>query len=191
MMSRAQNITTKKSRIKQIQFLIENLTEPVFVDFSKSNNSLSIEFGMEDTNTFNPAAITYRVLNLKTKSADEITYNTLSRFMFSIQSYLPRKLQFKSKLWHFTSFANNNLHNVTPEMFQALDDLKDWLVCFLEKIEDRLANQLYLAGNAKSQYLDILKRRFKENWCDKVETKVDAKVEAEVDKTINIIVEDY
>lgn len=177
-------------RVQQIEFLIENMTEPSFVNLEATNTSLSIAFGMENTISFNPTAITYRLLNNR-EIDDNKTYSGVASFMNSIQDYLPENLRSNRRLWIPSSFGTAEKPNMSKKMLDAIELFLEWFRVMKQKIEDRLTNQFYMAGDKKSQYLDILKRRFKHNWCDKIEQQVEARVDAEVDQTINIIVEDY
>lgn len=185
------NIKAKEIRIKQINWLLENLKEPVFVDLSASNASLSNTFGLEETNEYNPSAITYRILNYRLYKDVGVKYASIANFMRSIQEYLPKEIKTtKMLLWHKSSYDADALPNVTPEMLEAMDRAVEWFENFKMKIEDKLTNQLYMAGDHKNQYLEILKRRFRDNWSERIENKVEANVEADVDKTIHITFED-
>ena len=63
----------------------------------------------------------------------------------------------------------------------------EWLIMMRQKIEDYITARYYRDG--RMNHLEILKRRYKDDWSEKIEQSVDAEVKE--DTTININIEDY
>jgi hypothetical protein len=63
----------------------------------------------------------------------------------------------------------------------------EWLHGMRNKIEDFLASKYYREG--KFNQLEVLKRRFKDEWSERTEQQVDADVKADTD--IKIVIDDY
>ena len=62
----------------------------------------------------------------------------------------------------------------------------EWLIVMRQKIEDYITARYYRDG--RLNHLEILKRRYKDDWSEKIEQSVDADVKE--DKTVEIIFED-
>ena len=61
----------------------------------------------------------------------------------------------------------------------------DWLVNMKTKIEDYITARYFREG--KVNHLETLKRRFKDEWAERVEQQVDATVQ---DSELKVIIED-
>ena len=164
-------------RIKQIEFLLENLTEPSFIP-EDSYNSLSKTFDVDDSKSgYNACGITISILNFHTtsnylleKNPDEADqFYSLANFMNSIQQYMPVKLRQDSRshvrLWNSQCLDKNHL---TEPMLTYLRDLMDWFQRMKKQIENELTTKYLLGG--KLQYIEVLKRRYKNGWSEKIET---------------------
>jgi len=186
-------IQAARVRQKQMQYILDNLTEP---DFSliECPKQIADEFNMDDREVLNGAGITWRILNTQGfgngqhNSSTPPSYGSVANFMRDIQCYLPKSLQSKrpaEKLWSHWSFqSTNTLAEKTKEL---LDQMVDWLIMMRQKIEDYMTARYYRDG--RMNHLEILKRRFKDDWSEKIEQSVDAAVKE--DTTININIEDY
>ena len=186
-------IQAARVRQKQMQYILDNLTEP---DFSliECPKQLADEFNMDDREVLNCAGITWRILNSQGfgsgqhASSTPPSYGSVANFMRDIQCYLPKSLQSKrpaDKLWSHWSFQpTNTLAEKTKEL---LDQMVDWLIMMRQKIEDYITARYYRDG--RMNHLEILKRRYKDDWSEKIEQSVDAEVKE--DTTININIEDY
>jgi len=186
-------IQAARVRQKQMQYILDNLTEP---DFSliECPKQIADEFNMDDREVLNGAGITWRILNTQGfgngqhNSSTPPSYGSVANFMRDIQCYLPKSLQSKrpaEKLWSHWSFqSTNTLAEKTKEL---LDQMVDWLIMMRQKIEDYMTARYYRDG--RINHLEILKRRFKDDWSEKIEQSVDAAVKE--DTTININIEDY
>lgn len=184
-----------KTRQKQMKYLMDNMREPDFsiIDCPKQ---LSDEFNMDSDDTLNTAGITYRILNSQgfgngAHSSNALpSWGSVANFMASIQDYLPKSLRTKQnpyRLWSHYSFQQNNTQVIAEDTQELLNDMCDWLLKMKTKIEDYITARYYRDG--KLQQLEILKRRFKDNWSEKFENQVSADVNQ--DSNIVIKIEDY
>jgi len=185
-------IQAARVRQKQMQYILDNLTEP---DFSliECPKQIADEFNMDDRKVLNGAGITWRILNTQGfgngqhASSTPPSYGSVANFMRAIQCYLPKSLQSKrpaEKLWSHWSFqSTNTLAEKTKEL---LDQMVEWLIMMRQKIEDYITARYYRDG--RMNHLEILKRRYKDDWSEKIEQSVDASVKE--DKTVEIIFED-
>lgn len=168
----------KEKRNAQMAWLLENFTEPCYMPDCKNNmSSLSDTFQInddldEDMIGYNPCGITMTLLNYEPKNtkAPEMSYYGVATFMRSIQHYLPNKLRSKTetfKLWNPRSFepANSTFDETTVEL---LEQIMDWIMSMKGRILNDLTNKYMLGG--KNQYLELLKRRYKNQYSEKVET---------------------
>lgn len=183
-----------KLRQKQMQYILDNLTEP---DFSliECPKQIADEFNMDDREVLNGAGITWRILNTQGfgsgqhNSSTPPSYGSVANFMRDIQCYLPKSLQSRrpaEKLWSHWSFQVNDTQKFAEKTKELLDQMVEWLIVMRQKIEDYITARYYRDGRINQ--LEILKRRFKDNWSEKIEQSVDADVKE--DKTVEIIFED-
>jgi len=188
-------IQAARVRQKQMQYILDNLTEP---DFSliECPKQIADEFNMDDREVLNGAGITWRILNTQGfgsgqhASSTPPSYGSVANFMRDIQCYLPKSLQSKrpaEKLWSHWSFQVNDTQKFAEKTKELLDQMVDWLIMMRQKIEDYMTARYYRDG--RINHLEILKRRFKDDWSEKIEQSVDAAVKE--DTTININIEDY
>lgn len=171
-----------KLRNKQMRFILENLTEP---DLSMMGSSTSIadSFGIEEDKgeEFNTQGITWRILNSQGfgngdhDSNTEPSYMSVAIFMRDIQMYLPKSLRPKKngyQLWKKGSF--NATNTFAEETTELLDQMVDWLWRMKNTIEDLLASRYYV--NGRPHHLEMLKRRYKNDWSEKIEQTVDNRI---------------
>ena len=184
-----------KLRQKQMQYILDNLTEP---DFSliECPKQIADEFNMDDREVLNGAGITWRILNTQGfgngqhNSSTPPSYGSVANFMRDIQCYLPKSLQSRrpaEKLWSHYSFQVNDTQKFAEKTKELLDQMVEWLIVMRQKIEDYITARYYRDG--RINHLEILKRRYKDDWSEKIEQSVDAAVKE--DTTININIEDY
>lgn len=191
-----QNILTGcKIRQKQMQYILDNLSEP---DFSliECPKQIVDEFNMDDREVLNGAGITWRILNTQGfgngqhNSSTPPSYGSVANFMRDIQSYLPKSLQSNrppEKLWSHYSFQVNDTQIIAEKTKELLDQMVNWLIMMRQKIEDYITARYYRDG--RLNHLEILKRRYKDEWAERVEQNVDANVNQ--DTSINIKFENY
>ena len=183
-----------KLRQKQMQYILDNLTEP---DFSliECPKQIADEFNMDNREVLNGAGITWRILNTQGfgsgqhNSSTPPSYGSVANFMRDIQCYLPKSLQSRrpaEKLWSHYSFQVNDTQKFAEKTKELLDQMVEWLIVMRQKIEDYITARYYRDG--RINHLEILKRRYKDDWSEKFEQSVDADVKE--DKTVEIIFED-
>lgn len=183
-----------KLRQKQMQYILDNLTEP---DFSliECPKQIADEFNMDDREVLNGAGITWRILNTQGfgngqhNSSTPPSYGSVANFMRDIQCYLPKSLQSRrpaEKLWSHWSFQVNDTQKFAEKTKELLDQMVEWLIVMRQKIEDYITARYYRDG--RINHLEILKRRYKDDWSEKIEQSVDADVKE--DKNVEIIFED-
>lgn len=178
-----------KTRQKQMKYLMDNMIEPNFALIDHK----SVD---ENDEVLNTAGITYRILNSQGFGNGAHSSNTLpswgsvANFMASIQDYLPKSLRTKQnphRLWSHYSFQQNNTQVIAEYTQELLNDMCDWLFRMKTKIEDYVAARYYRDG--RLNHLEILKRRYKDEWSERTEQSVDANVNQ--DSNIVIKIEDY
>lgn len=172
-----------KTRQKQMKYLMENMREPDF--------SLLVSKSVDvDDDALNTAGITFRILNSQGfgngshNSNTPPTWGSVANFMASIQDYLPKSLRTKQnpyRLWSHRSFQQNDTQIIAEDTQELLNDMCDWLFKMKYKIEDYIASRYFREG--KINHLEMLKRRFKDEWAERVEQQVDATVQ---DKKIEV-----
>lgn len=181
-------------RQKQMRYILENMSEPNF-SMIESNDTLSGTFNLADHDTLNTAGITWRILNSQGfgngehKSNTPPTWGSVANFMASIQDYLPSSLRTKQnpyRLWSHWSFQKNDTQVIADETQELLNDMCDWLENMKKKIEDHVSARYFREG--KPQYIEVLKRRYKDEWSERTEQTVDANVNT--DTELNVIISD-
>lgn len=181
-------------RNKQMRYILETMSEPEF-GILQSFKPLAESFDMaENPDGLNRSGITWRILNSQGfgngdhSSNNEPSYMSVAIFMRDIQQYLPKDLQSKKngyQLWKRQSFVETN--TFSEETTELLDQMIDWLIRMKKMIEDKITSIYYVNGRA--HHLEILKRRYKDEWSEKIEQAVDANVNQ--DTTVNVILEDF
>lgn len=184
-----------KTRQKQMRYLLDNMTEPNFA-MIESNDTLSGTFNLAPHDTLNTAGITWRILNSQGfrrgehSSDTKPSWGSVANFFAQIQDYLPSNLRTKQnpyRLWSRWTLRDNDTQIIADETRELLDDMCDWLEIMKRKIMDYITARYFREG--KLQYCEILKRRFKDQYSEKVEQEVVADVVA--DTNVNIVIEDY
>lgn len=190
-------LRNSKLRHKQMRYLMENMTEPDLSRLSFSScNTLNNTFNTNGS-TLNTAAITFRIMNSQgfgdgaTRTSDTPpTYGSVANFMCHIQDYLPQELRSNTpsnKLWNRTSFRENSETEILSDETRGLmDEMCMWLSNMKYKIEDQLTSNYFIDG--KANVLEILKRRYKDQWSERTEQNVEANVNG--DNKLQIVFED-
>ena len=181
-------------RQKQMRYILENMSEPNFA-MIESNDTLSGTFNLANHDTLNTAGITWRILNSQGfgngehKSNTPPSWGSVANFMASIQDYLPSNLRTKQnpyRLWSHWSFQKNATQVIAEYTQELLNDMCDWLENMKKKIEDHVSARYFREG--KPQYIEVLKRRYKDEWSERTEQNIDANVNS--DTELNVIISD-
>jgi hypothetical protein len=182
-------------RRKQMEFILDNIKDPemgMLQSFSPLAASFDMEGDIEEE--VNIVGITWRILNCNGfggsgHTQDRPSYMTVARFMNDIQDYLPASIKYNEKkradrratksykrstsgkLWSEHSFIESQVDNISEETRVLLDGMCDWLVMMKNKIEDKLTSMFFV--NGRNHHLEMLKRRYKSEWTEKVEQAID------------------
>ena len=182
-------------RRKQMEFILDHIKDPemgMLQSFSPLAASFDMEGDIEEE--VNIVGITWRILNCNGfggsgHTQDRPSYMTVARFMNDIQDYLPASIKYNEKkradrratksykrstsgkLWSEHSFIESQVDNISEETRVLLDRMCDWLVMMKNKIEDKLTSMFFI--NGRSHHLEMLKRRYKSEWTEKVEQAID------------------
>lgn len=167
----------KALRNKQMAWLLENFIEPNYLpDCTNNMASLSDTFQTNDDvdkefEGYNPCGITMALINYNpiTTKAPEMSYYGVAVFMRNIQSYLPKKLRGNMKgLWNPRSFEPQN-STPDPDTVELLEQMIDFIMSMKSRIVDDLTCKYIVGG--KPQMLEVLKRRAKATWTERIETQ--------------------
>lgn len=135
------------------------LTAAPIIDWVLENIKSPCLFGNEDDYVdYNPIAISYYILCFKrTKPITQnVTPSTFQSFYRNCREYLPKKFQTRPV------YQKSGGHNLSDASLDYYDKFNLWFENMQTKIEMGLANQYLTQGQKK--YLDILERRFANNW---------------------------
>lgn len=179
-----------RKRIAQMQFLLDNFTKPVITEGGFHEMEV-------DESGYCPTGITMAIINYYSHTT-EYNYTTISSFMAKIQNYLPTELRIttakcqrkdrrESPLWNPRNINATKPDDIGEETKEYLDLMIDWLNNMRAACLNDLTFSYYMQG--KPQYIEIMKRRWKDSYSEKVEQEVAAAVNT--DNKINIIVEPY
>ena len=176
------HIIRMKKRHAQMKFLLENFDKPVV----NIDGMGEMEY---DNEGYCPTGITMALLNSGAEErmvGDKITPKQFATFMMHIQSYFPKKLKVRKDckdVWTYHTFNND----IGEETQKLLDECIDWYHDMRAQVLNLLSFNYFTQG--KMQYIELMKRRWKSKYSEKVEQAVQADVKS--DNNINIIVEPY
>lgn len=177
-----------KTRQKQMKYLLDNMKEPNF-------DLIDAKPVDENDDALNTAGITFRILNSQGfgngahLSNTPPSWGSVANFMASIQDYLPKSLRTRQnphRLWSHYSFQQNGTQVIAEYTQELLNDMCAWLMTMKTKIEDYITSHYFSEG--RINHLEILKRRFKDEWSERTEQNIDANVNN--DTQLNVIIED-
>lgn len=176
-----------KTRQKQMKYILDNIKDPDFSMIIGTNDEAN-----EDK--LNVAGITFRILNSQGfgngahNSNTHPSWGSVANFMASIQDYLPKSVRSKQnpyRLWSYRSFQQNNTQIIAEDTQELLNDMCDWLSMMKTKIEDFISSRYFREG--KLNHLEILKRRYKDDWSERTEQNIEATVQ---DTELKVVIED-
>lgn len=176
-----------KTRQKQMKYILENIKDPDFSMIIGTNDEAN-----EDK--LNIAGITFRILNSQGfgngahNSNTQPSWGSVASFMASIQDYLPKSIRSRQnpyRLWSHRSFQQNDTQIIAEDTQELLNDMCDWLSMMKTKIEDFISSRYFREG--KLNHLEILKRRYKDDWSERTEQNIEATVQ---DTELKVVIED-
>lgn len=165
-----------KRRKAQLEFLL-TIDEPVLGPVYKDADGFSI------------TGITMSILNHGRPASfndGNITLYSVITFMRDIQQYLPTKLRKSHSACHELWSRKQSLDEFADDTRELLERVADWFDGMRSSILNILSSEYYCEG--KNQYLELLKRRYKDQYSEKVEQAVTADVKA--DTELKICIED-
>lgn len=177
-------IVLKKKREKQFKFLLENFTKPVL----ESDGFGEIKY---ESDGYSPTGISLAILNCNIENTfhkDQISPNQIATFMSKIQGYLPKNLRSSDRRCKplFTSNSYSGGCVFAQDTLELLDAIREWYLEMKSRIMNDITFRYFVQG--KVQYNEILKRRFKNEYSEKVEQVVQADVKS--DSAINIVIDE-
>ena len=177
-------IVLKRKREKQFKFLLENFTKPVL----ESDGFGDIKY---EENGYSPTGISLAILNCNMENRfnkEEISPQQIATFMARIQGYLPKGLRKSDSRCKplFTNHSYSGNCEFAPDTLELLDAMREWYLEMKYRIMNDITFKYYMEG--KMQYNEILKRRFKNEYSEKVEQAVEAAVKT--DNSINIVIDE-
>lgn len=177
-------IVLKRKREKQFKFLLENFTKPVL----EADGYGDIKY---EENGYSPTGISLAILNCNMENRfnkEEISPQQIATFMSRIQGYLPKELRKSDSRCKplFTNRSYSGTCDFAPDTLELLDAMREWYLEMKYQIMNDITFKYYTEG--KIQYNEILKRRFKNEYSEKVEQAVQAAVKA--DNSINIVIDE-
>jgi hypothetical protein len=121
-------------------------------------------------------------------NGEGISPQQIATFMSRIQGYMPFDLRPSDKRCKplFTNHSYSGNCELSEETKELMDAMREWYQEMKYRIMNDITFKYFTEG--KIQYNEILKRRFKNEYSEKVEQAVVADVKA--DNQINIIIED-
>lgn len=180
-------LTNCKTRQKQMKYILENIKDPDFSMIIGTNDE-------DNEDKLNVAGITFRILNSQGfgngahNSNAQPSWGSVANFMASIQDYLPKSVRSRQnpyRLWSYRSFQQNDTQIIAEDTQELLNDMCDWLSMMKTKIEDFISSRYFREG--KLNHLEILKRRYKDDWSERTEQNIEATVQ---DTELKVIIED-
>lgn len=162
-------------RRKQLKWLMDNFTEPVYTpDCANNMASLSDTFNVQediDLEGYNPCGITMTILNFEpiNTSLSEFSNASVARIMRDMQCYLPKTLRMIG-LWNPKSWNAGN-STIPEETMELMGNFSEWILCMKSRILNDFTTKYILGG--KLQFLEIMKRRYKRQYSERTETTME------------------
>lgn len=154
---------------------MENFTEPVYTpDCANNMASLSDTFNVQDDiemEGYNPCGITMTILNFEpvNTSLSEFSNASVARIMRDMQCYLPKTLR-QTGLWNPKSWNAGN-STISEETSELMNAFSEWILCMKSRILNDFTTKYILGG--KPQFLEIMKRRYRKQYSDRIDTTVE------------------
>ena len=162
-----QNLEMRENHWEIVEWLTTNIVEPdLFVNEDGSNENL--------------VNIWFMVMNYGQISAKENAENDnrILRFLSYVSNYLPDELK------------NHEIYKSRIRDKELIETFEHWLFESKQKLQNYLAKEYFAKGRIKD--LEILKRRYKENWSESkvVDLTADANMKVDKDSKLEIKIVD-
>lgn len=185
---RITSVNTADTLNEFVDWLYEYCDEPLLLNVNAEEISKALDLETDEDKDYNLTKITYAILcngmnggrsvQEEVKDKAKRTQNIIRL----IRNYIPKRFQ--------ESLNKNYRWYNKPDYYQeAIDRFDEWYIIFCKKIEMELAENYYTRG--RMNYLEILKRRFRERWTESKIVDLTAEQNVKVDSgPLEIIIKD-
>lgn len=167
-------------KVELIDFLIDNIKEPALLYTDKA---IDDAFDISEDFDVDLPKICFAILNYG-YGIKNSTVNSFEMFAPVIIEYVPRKFR-------DIKFNRHTDWNHASQMYKdAIERFQCWILMMQAKIENKISEEYYIQGRLKN--LEILKRRFKQNWSESkvVDLTADETVKVSPDSKLEIKITD-
>lgn len=162
-----QDVEMRENHCEIVEWLTTNIVEPdLFVNEDGSNENLVNIWFM---------VMNYGQITAKENAENE---NRILRFLSYVSSYLPDELK------------NHEIYKSRIRDKELIEIFEHWLFESKQKLQNYLAREYFAKGRLKD--LEILKRRYKENWSESkvVDLTADTSMKVDGDSRLEIKIVD-
>ena len=143
-----------RKKIDFINFLLDNITEPVF---TYSDKRLNETFDISEENEgLDVVKITFAIMNHSHVGTG--VNNNFETFGHLIMDYVPERFR------DIKFNRQTDTKHYSTAYQESVERFQEWICMMKAKIENHLSEEYYLQGRMKN--LEILKRRYKQNWSE-------------------------
>ena len=143
-----------RKKIDFINFLLDNITEPVFTYSDKRLNE-TFDISEEDEG-LDVVKITFAIMNHSHIGTG--VNNNFETFGHLIMDYVPERFR------DIKFNRQTDTKHYSTAYQESVERFQEWICMMKAKIENHLSEEYYLQGRMKN--LEILKRRYKQNWSE-------------------------
>ena len=143
-----------RKKIDFINFLLDNITEPIF---TYSDKRLNETFDISEENEgLDVVKITFAIMNHSHVGTG--VNNNFETFGHLIMDYVPERFR------DIKFNRQTDTKHYSTAYQDSVERFQEWICMMKAKIENHLSEEYYLQGRMKN--LEILKRRYKQNWSE-------------------------
>lgn len=187
---RITSVKTTDTLNEFVDWLYEYCGEPLLLKVNAEELSKALDLETDEDEGYNLTKITYAILckggiqgagaPLKEHVKDKA--KRTQEIIRLIRNYIPKRFR--------ESLNKNYRWYNKPDYYQAaIDRFDEWYITFCQKIEMELAENYYTRG--RMNYLEILKRRFRERWTESKIVDLNSEQNVKVDSgPLEIIIKD-
>jgi len=143
-----------RKKIDFINFLLDNITEPIFTYSDKRLNE-TFDISEEDEG-LDVVKITFAIMNHSHVGTG--VNNNFETFGHLIMDYVPERFR------DIKFNRQTDTKHYSTAYQESVERFQEWICMMKAKIENHLSEEYYLQGRMKN--LEILKRRYKQNWSE-------------------------
>lgn len=143
-----------RKKIDFINFLLDNITEPIFTYSDKRLNE-TFDLSEEDEG-LDVVKITFAIMNHSHIGTG--VNNNFETFGHLIMDYVPERFR------DIKFNRQTDTKHYSTAYQESVERFQEWICMMKAKIENHLSEEYYLQGRMKN--LEILKRRYKQNWSE-------------------------